>query len=69
MGRVFSVVQRNEIGNIVGRMAMKVVYSDLHCLQLEHEFEVIRKLPYVVDRFIMGVVPDSFHLGEIPRPP
>jgi hypothetical protein len=69
IGRVFSVVQCNEIGNIVGRMAMKVVYSDLYCQQLEHEFEVIRNLPNVVNRFIMGVVPASYRLGEIPRPP
>jgi hypothetical protein len=68
-GRVLSVVQRNVVGDIERRVAMKVAYGDSHCQQLIHEFTAICSLPNDAIPFTMGVDRFSFRLDEIARPP
>jgi hypothetical protein len=65
-------VQRTEAGGAqaTGYLAMKVAhgkYSDPSCERVKEEFEAILLLPAKIADFIVGVIPGSFWLGEVPQ--
>jgi hypothetical protein len=67
-GRVFSVVKRDDKGEVCARFAMKIVCGDRNCEQLQKEYEIIQRFPEGAASFALGAVAGSFQSVEIARP-